>query len=129
MSTRLLSASQEDVRSFLTKVQPLPSGYLFWTGGRSRGSGNRSWYGSFWMPSLGQAVRAHRFSSEVFNCEECPPGYHRDHECCFSLCVHPEHIKVVTKERNQELKVLRQTILRPKEQIALLAKRWGLDSF
>lgn len=81
------------------------------------------------MPSLGTTVRAHRFSSEVFNCEECPPGHHRDHECCFSLCVHPEHIKVVTHLRNQELKLERQTILRPKEQIALLASRFGLDSF
>lgn len=124
----LIQATLEDVERFLSFVEPLPSGCLYWTGARSRGSGNRKWYSSFWVPSLQTTVRGHRFSSEVFNCEECPPGYHRDHECCFSMCVHPDHIKVVTKERNQELKVLRQNTLQPQEQFALLLRRFTVDS-
>jgi hypothetical protein len=124
----LLQATYEDVKAFLSKVQPLPSGCLFWTGGRSRGTGNKAWYGSFWMPSLGVTVRAHRFSSEVFNCEECPPGHHRDHSCNFSLCVCPDHIEVVTHERNQELKLLRKQEYNPQDALALLLSRFAVDS-
>lgn len=123
----LLRATPEDVESFLAKVEPLASGCLYWTGARSRGSGNRKWYPSFWMPSIGQTVRGHRFSSEVFNCEECPPGHHRDHECCFSMCVNPEHIRVRTREENQVLKIERQIILPAREHIALLRRRHGLE--
>jgi hypothetical protein len=124
----LLQVTYDDVARFLSYVDPLPSGCLFWNGARSRGSGNRKWYGSFRIPSLKITVRAHRFSSEVFNCHECPPGHHRDHSCAFSLCVCPDHIEVVTKEQNQELKVLRQTIARPQDQLALLLRRFEVDS-
>ena len=118
----LLRATREDVLAFLSKVDVLPNGCHFWTGGRSRGRGNLKWYGSFWVPSLGTTVRAHRFASEVFNCHECPPGWHRDHTCHFSLCVCPDHIEVVTREVNQERKRPRR------EDFALLLSRFGLDS-
>jgi len=83
-------------------VDVLPNGCWFWTGARSRGKGNSKWYGSFGVN--GTTVRAHRFSSEVFNCDECPPGYHRDHLCHFSMCVAPHHLEVVTREENQARK-------------------------
>ena len=98
----LLNATEADIARFMDKVDILPNGCWFWTGARSRGKGNSKWYGSFRLN--GTSVRAHRFSSEVFNQDVCPPGHHRDHTCHFSLCVAPHHIEVVTKEENQARK-------------------------
>ena len=87
----------------MSKVDVLPNGCWYWNGARSKGRG-RKWYGSF---SLGKrVVRAHRFSSEVFNQDECPKGHHRDHTCGFSMCVAPHHIEVVTSEENQARRTL-----------------------
>lgn len=99
----LLQATPEDVERFMRYVDKLPNGCWFWTGARSRGKGNRKWYGSFRLGK--RTVRAHRFASEVLGQEVCPPGHHRDHLCCFSLCVNPAHIEVVTREENQRRKV------------------------
>ena len=94
----LLKATRKDVDRFMSKIDVLPNGCWYWNGARSKGRG-RKWYGSF---SLGKrVVRAHRFSSEVINGDECPKGHHRDHTCGFSLCVAPHHIEVVTGEENQ----------------------------
>jgi len=99
----MLKASPEDIDRFMRFVEKLPNGCWFWAGARSRGKGNRKWYGSF---RLGQrTVRAHRFSSEVLNGHACPPGHHRDHTCRFSLCVCPGHIEVVTAAVNHSRKV------------------------
>lgn len=102
----LLEATQADIDRFMSYVEKLPNGCWFWTGARSRGKGNKKWYGSFRLGIT--TVRAHRFSSEVLNKHECPPGHHRDHECCFSLCVCPKHIEVVTRQINQQRKMERQ---------------------
>lgn len=103
----LLQASEDDVRRFMRFVEVLPSGCWYWTGARSRGKGNRKWYGSF---RLGRrTVRAHRFASEVLGGQECPPGHDRDHRCEFSLCVNPECIEVVPKQVNHERKVERRS--------------------
>lgn len=102
----LLRANIDDIKRFLRYVDKLPNGCWFWTGARSRGKGNRKWYGSF---RLGRTtVRAHRFASEVLGGNECPPEHDRDHKCCFSLCVNPDHIEVVHKRVNQERKVARR---------------------
>lgn len=99
----MLRARPEDIDRFMGYVEKLPNGCWFWTGGRSRGKGNRKWYGSFRLGK--RTVRAHRFSSEVLGGVPCPPGHHRDHTCRFSLCVCPSHIEVVTAEENQRRKV------------------------
>lgn len=99
----LLTATDADIERFMSKVDILPNDCWYWTGARSRGKGNKKWYGSFGIG--GKVVRAHRFSSEVFNCEECPPGFHRDHTCGFSMCVNPQHIEVLTREENQRRKM------------------------
>lgn len=104
----LIVASPELIARFMSYVDVLPSGCWFWTGARSRGKGNSKWYGSFWVPDMGMSVRAHRFSSEVFNREECPPGHHRDHLCEFSLCVCPSCIEVVTHEENERRRQIRR---------------------
>jgi len=94
----LLKAAASDIARFMGKVDKLPNGCWYWMGARSKGRGKK-WYGSFSLN--GTVVRAHRFSSEVLNEDECPPGHHRDHTCNFSMCVAPHHIEVVTSEENQ----------------------------
>jgi hypothetical protein len=114
----LLQATEADVRRFMSYVEVLPSGCWLWTGARSRGKGNKKWYGSF---RLGRrTVRAHRFASEVLGHHECPDGYDRDHKCELSLCVNPECIEVVLKlvngrrrterRRNRELNGLSRAL-------------------
>lgn len=97
--------TEQDVKRFMSKVDKLPNGCWFWTGARSRGKGNRKWYGSFRVGR--HVVRAHRFSCEILGGRLCPPEHHRDHTCMFSLCVNPDHIEVVHKVVNQERKMKR----------------------
>lgn len=108
----LLIASRADVKRFMKYVVVLPCGCWLWIGARSRGKGNRLWYGSFsfYCPVLKKrrTVRAHRFSVEVLGKRECPPGHDRDHECELSLCVNPECIEIVSKVVNQVRKVTRR---------------------
>jgi hypothetical protein len=104
----------EDVKRFLRYVDKLPNGCWFWTGGRSRGGGNRKWYGSFWVD--GRTIRAHKFAAVVFGSERLDDGnkYHWDHTCFFSMCVNPAHLECVTPEVNQERKMLRANTVRLK---------------
>lgn len=102
-----LQATEDDIKRFFKYVDKLPNGCWFWTGARSRGGGNRKWYGSFHLN--GKVIRAHRFSAEVIGGKgPLPPGGHRDHECVFSLCVNPAHIEYVTREENQQRKMARK---------------------
>ena len=101
----MIKATARDIERFMSLVDILPCGCWFFMGARSKGKGNKKPYGSFHTENHG-TVRAHRFSSEVFNGDECPPGYDRDHKCKFSLCVNPAHIEVVTKQENQRRKKL-----------------------
>lgn len=102
----LLSATPADIARFMSYVEIQPNGCWLWIGGRSRGRGNTKWYGSFWFQ--GMTIRAHRFSCEQIKGVPCLPGHHRDHGCVESLCVSPDCLKVMTKERNQELKLTRK---------------------
>ena len=99
---KTLEATQADRDRFMTYVDQLPNGCWFWMGARSRGKGNRKWYGSFRVGD--KVVRAHRFASEVLGNDACPPGHHREHTCSFSMCVNPDHIEIVTHEENQRRK-------------------------
>lgn len=100
----MIHATQSDIERFMRFVEKLPCGCWYWTGARSRGQGNRKWYGSFRVGD--RTVRAHRFSCDVLGGRECPPGHHRDHVVCkFSMCVNPDHIEIVTHEENQRRKV------------------------
>lgn len=68
-----LRYDQSDITRFLSFVDVLPCGCWFWTGGRSRGRGNKKWYGSFWVK--GRTVRAHRFSAVAIGKQsELEPG-------------------------------------------------------
>jgi len=92
-------ATEADKVRFMRFVEKLPNGCWYWTGARSRGGGNRKWYGSFHV--AGRAVRAHRFSNDVLGGRDCPEHHHRDHLCCFSMCVNPAHLEVVTHSENE----------------------------
>lgn len=106
-----------DVARFLDFVEVLPSGCWFWSGARSRGKGNRKWYGSFWVG--GRVLRAHRFACEAIGAKGAlPAGWHRDHDCCFSLCVNPAHVEYVTHAENQRRKLLRRSLRPPLLEIA-----------
>lgn len=94
---------EDDIRRFMSFVDVLPCGCWFWTGARSRGKGNKKWYGSFRYN--GRVIRAHRFSCDVIGGKTVPPGWHRDHTCVFSLCVNPEHLEPVPRRVNQERKM------------------------
>lgn len=100
---------EDDISRFMRSVDKLPNGCWFWTGGRSRGKGNKRWYGSF--SYKGKTVRAHVFSCDVIGKKVVPKGWHRDHTCVFSLCVNFDHIDPVLPAINQERKVSR-TLLR-----------------
>jgi hypothetical protein len=95
--------TEADVKRFMSFVDKLPNGCHFWTGARSRGKGNKKWYGSFRYK--GKTIRAHRFAHDILGGKTCPPGYHRDHKCRFSLCVNLEHLEAVPREVNQFRKV------------------------
>lgn len=105
-----------DIDRFMSFVDKLPNGCWFWTGARSRGKGNRKWYGSFWVSSKtkegrlkkGVVVRAHRYACDVLGGNPIRPGEHRDHTCEFSLCVNPSHLEVVTLAENQRRKISRR---------------------
>lgn len=97
MATKI-QATQSDIDRFMNKVDKLPNGCWEWLGARSRGGGNKKWYGSFSVNC--KVVRAHRFAADVLGDKQCPDGYHRDHTCCNSLCVNPDHLEIVTAEEN-----------------------------
>src|SRR5687768_6193010 len=100
-------ATQEELDRFMSYVDKLPCGCWYWTGGRSRGKGNKKWYGSFWF--RGKSIRAHRFAADhIGKFEPLSKGKHRDHLCSFSMCVRPEHLEQVPSEVNQDRKVARR---------------------
>jgi hypothetical protein len=101
-----MTFTQQDIERFIRLVDVLDCGCWYWLGARSRGKGNRKYYGTFKVN--GQAVRAHRFSSEALGGKTCPSGCHRDHTCNFSMCVNPAHIEVVTPAENQKRKMARK---------------------
>ena len=107
MSQRTLSleVTDKDIDRFFNFVEKLPNGCWYWTGARSRGKGNKKWYGSFSL--AGGTVRAHRFSCEILGAGPLPEGHHRDHICCFSMCVNPDHLEIVTAAENQRRKAKR----------------------
>jgi hypothetical protein len=108
----VIDHDQADIDRFMTHVDKLPCGCWFWTGARSRGKGNRKWYGSFKVK--GRAVRAHRFSDEVLAKRgPLPRGHHRDHKCEFSLCVNPDCLERVTHEENETRKKVRRVRHKP----------------
>lgn len=69
-----------------------------WTGAKTRGAGNRAFYGQFSFE--GKKLRAHIFSTTHIKKVECPKGFERHHICEDTLCVCPEHIDVITQQEN-----------------------------
>lgn len=105
----MIEASPADIARFMKQVDKLPCGCWFWTGARSRGGGNRKWYGTFWVNKKVGRVRAHRFSCEVIGgMGPLPKGHDRSHACDFSLCVNPFGcLSYQPKEVNQAQRIAR----------------------
>lgn len=101
------ATTQKEIDRFMSFVEKLPNGCWFWAGARSRGKGNRKWYGSFRRSSkkgkVGRVVRAHVYACDVLGGKgPPPPGHERDHRCRFSLCVRPEHFEIVPGDVNRQ---------------------------
>lgn len=110
----MIEHDQDDIARFMKLVDKLPCGCWFWAGARSRGKGNRKWYGTFYVK--GRRVRAHKFACEVLGRKgPLPKGWHRDHTCSFSLCVNFECMEYVTHEENQARKVARRDSVKEAE--------------
>lgn len=101
-----MNHTQSDIERFIRLVDVLPCGCWYWLGARSRGKGNRKYYGTFRVG--GKSIRAHRFAAEALGGKTCPKGFHRDHTCQFSMCVNPAHIQIVSHAENQRLKISRK---------------------
>lgn len=97
--------TQRDVDRFMRFVMKHPCGCWIWIGAKSRGKGNRKWYGSFWVD--GKSRRAHIVAAVMLG-KGHVPGHHEDHTCNFSLCVNPEHVECVPQAVNQERKMERR---------------------
>jgi hypothetical protein len=73
-----------------------------WTGARSRGKGNKAWYGSFhvgMVDGVKITVRAHIFAAAAIG--EYQEGMSRDHFVCGNtICVNPFHSETVTGREN-----------------------------
>jgi HNH endonuclease len=92
---------------FLRYVRIQHSGCWIWTGGRSRGKGNKKWYGSFWAE--GKTWRAHIWSARFLGgLRALKRGEHYDHTCNNSLCVNYHHLEIVTNQENTRRKVERR---------------------
>lgn len=98
----MIDPDPQDVARFMRYVERLDSGCWYWTGARSRGKGNRKWYGSFHY--RGKVIRAHRFACDILGKKLIEKGQHRDHVCRFSMCVNPDHFEVVSHEENERRK-------------------------
>ena len=98
---RVIRSNSAILLRFILKIRRR-GGCWIWEGARSRGKGNKKWYGSF--NAGGVVVRAHKFAFIAIRGGELPQGYHLDHECENSLCVNPWHLKPVTPTQNSLLR-------------------------
>lgn len=87
---------------FMDKVQIMYDGCWQWKGAKSRGGGNKLWYGSFKYEN--KTIRAHVYSSNEIAKQECGEGFERHHTCDNSLCVNPDHIKIISEIENKALR-------------------------
>ena len=102
----LPAPQRSDILRFSAKVIHVPpprgSGLILpcwiWTGAKSRGAGNKDWYGSFWFS--GKVIRAHRFSAFAFLGRLVARGNQWDHLCERSLCTCPWHLEEVSGSIN-----------------------------
>ncbi len=84
---------------FLAKCRFDPqTACVVWCGGKTRGRGKTSWYGSFWFE--GKRWLAHRWAAKYLLGLEID-GLEVDHECGNTLCM--RHLAAVTGRVNTAL--------------------------
>jgi hypothetical protein len=78
-------------------------GCWVWIG--RRGGGRRGEYGHVNVRVNGKhkTLKAHRLAYVVFK-GEIPNGMTVDHKCTNPLCINPDHLDLVTGERNTQLR-------------------------
>lgn len=70
------------------------TGCWLWSAGTDKDG-----YGTYWLKSVGNNVRAHRFSYEKL-VGPISDGLHIDHLCRTPCCVNPSHLEPVTCREN-----------------------------
>lgn len=91
------------LQRFLAKCQfDAVTGCVLWTGGKTRGRGKTSWYGSFWYE--GRRWTAHRWAAKHIH-GLCIDQMDVDHKCCNTLC--QAHLQAVPGQENTALYWLR----------------------
>lgn len=98
-----ISWKQEDIRRFLSKCTwhyANNTWCLLFNGAKSRGKGNKAWYGSFWCK--GKTVRAHKFFAVAILGLRPRPNREDelDHHCFNTRCV--SCVVVLTYAENQK---------------------------
>ena len=90
--------AEQRERAFWSKVdKDGPGGCWLWTAARSGRDGQ---YGNFGVGYPKQML-AHRWSYENAH-GPIPDGMQIDHICRVTLCVNPDHLRVVTNKQNHE---------------------------
>lgn len=95
---------KDDILRFLSKcewqIQPGGNFCLVYYGARSRGKGNKAWYGTFW--TKGQNIRAHKFAAVTLLGMRPRPNRldELDHLCFNTRCV--SCLDCVPREVNQQ---------------------------
>ena len=91
-----MKATPKDVARFASKVNFSGSGGCWiWLGAKNDGG-----YGQIWVNR--KARYAHRVCYEFLTGSTIPSGLYLDHRCRNTLCVNPDHLRVVTNKQNQE---------------------------
>lgn len=97
------SAPRTPLQRFLQKCEFDPiTGCVLWKGGKTRGRGKTSWYGSFWFE--GRRWAAHRWAAQHIHGLNIE-GLDVDHECGNTLC--QAHLQAVHSLENTALYWLR----------------------
>lgn len=106
--------SKNEIERFFANVIPLTCGCWLWAGPRSRGGGNKSWYGTFSPKKRG--VRAHIWAHDILAGKEHSKGNHRD------------HIVSISRSDNQRLKMQRSFYAERQEWAKQQAVLWSIRS-
>jgi|JI8StandDraft_1071087.scaffolds.fasta_scaffold59547_2 hypothetical protein len=85
--------NDKDIKRFWSKTEQHSNGCILWVAGQC-GDG----YG--WFSLKGKGIKAHRFSWQLANLREIPPGMVIRHKCDTPTCVNPNCLDIGTPKDN-----------------------------